>query len=999
MSADVSAAQNGLSALGNQLDQTTKQFQAAAPAAALLGAAGAAVGVGLAGAVKVAADFEHQMSGVKAVMSPAEVEQFGTALDQLGIQLGRDTVFSSREAAAAIEELIKAGVPAQAVLEGAGAAALNLAAATGVTTTEAATIAAQAMNTFGKQAGDLTGVMDRLSAVANASSSDVSFLRFGLAAAGGVAAGVGLSFDDTAVALGLLSGSFATGSDAGTSFKAFLNGLIPDSKQQKAEFRALGLTTDTVANAFFDASGHIKSFEQITAILRRSLGGLNDVQRQQALTTIFGTDGQRAANAIFAIGEQKVRDFSAETGASGSVARSAQARMDNLEGTLKNLGGSFETVQIIVGRFFIPVLRTIAEAIRGPLDAFSSMSPAAQQAATALVALGGAIASGLGSMILLAPIIRALGPSFAALGSSLVRVAPFFLRISGLAGILFVAWQANLFGIRELVQRAFDAIPTILDRVGNAFARAGGLWENTILPAIQTIGNAVERTLIPVFNDVWPVVQDLWNRLAPILGNLGIVFQKVFSGDIGGALDTFRAIIIAALPGAAGFVDLVGRIADTVGRFAGNIGAGLLTFFTETLPPIVETIGQFAGDIGAGLLAFFNDTILPIAAAAASFAGDVGSGLTTFFTVTLPPILAQIGSFAGGIGDAMLAFFRDNLPVIASAASSFVGDIGSGLTTFFTVTLPPIVTAIASFTTDATAPLIQFFGEQIPSVIDALGKFSGDVGTGIFTFFTQTLPPIIASAGTVTQDTFSAVVDFFQNKAPIIIDGAAKFNASQGAQLSPLSAFFAQFDDIRTQVQSLEPLFGSISSFATSLDNLQQAVTNLLARSFGSLLKPEFELFSNTLKNFADAATPVQPTLDSIGTTVETLGQKLSGVTEFINNGAKAIQGLADSLNALPADKLPGAGTGTGGFGLNPDLFNGNANPSTPLFKQTAFNPNGSGAGGGPTLNFNAPVSINGAGDLSDFAQAIADAIDASSRRVSTPPDNSGFPPLATSFA
>ena len=108
--------------------------------------AGAAVGgIGIA-AVKASTDFNKAMSGVGAVAgaTSAQLEQ----LRQAAMQAGQDTAFSASEAAQAEAELAKAGVAVGDILGGALSGSLDLAAAGQINLGEAATIAAQALNTF-----------------------------------------------------------------------------------------------------------------------------------------------------------------------------------------------------------------------------------------------------------------------------------------------------------------------------------------------------------------------------------------------------------------------------------------------------------------------------------------------------------------------------------------------------------------------------------------------------------------------------------------------------------------------------------------------------------------------------------------------------------------------------------------------------------------------------------------------------------------------------------
>lgn len=501
----------------------------------------------------------------------------------------------------------------------------------------------------------------------------------------------------------------------------------------------------------------------------------------------------------------------------------------------------------------------------------------------------------------------------------------------------------------------------------------------------RKVGEAVKQVFAGDFGTAVQLAISFLDDLFPGVSSIGPLFQKVFAGDIGGALEDFKGLLIAALPGAEGFINLAGQVADAVGRFAGDVGAGLTDFFTVKLPPILEAIAAFKDDAGGKLLGFFNDVVLPIANTLGQFKDEAGDGLKTFFTVTLPPILEKIGEFAGGVGDDMLVFFTQTLPPIAQTAAQFGVDVGSGLLTFFTVTLPPILEEIGKFSGDAVAPLVAFFNEHVPVIVAGLGTFAGDLGVGMVKFFTVDLPQIVASAGTVTADTFQKVVDFFQTQGPLIIAGAQQFTT---APIQPVADFFSNFGGIATQVQSLGPFFEAVNNFGVALGRLSSAVAGLLERSFGALLQNEFRLLGLALSAFFPAATAASPMLADIGTKFETLGQKLSGAAGLLNIGTAAINGLAGAIEKLQT-------VGDIGVRLNPDLFNGNINPGTPVF---APSPADAGAAaGGKTVNVNINTGdINGDSAsieaiLQNFAAHIADAAE----RVFLPPDNPGVPQLA----
>lgn len=313
-----------------------------------------AFGAGLASSLKASAEFEQVMSGAGAVLQATGEEM--ASLNELALRLGKDTAFSAREAASAIEMLAKNGLGVQEILGGAADATVALAAATGADLSTAADVATDAMMQFGLQAGQMNEAINGIAGVVVSSKFDINDYMLALAQGGGVAARVGVSFQDFNTAIAAISSSFASGSDAGTSFKVFLQRLTPQSKKAAEMMASLGLLTEDGRSAFFDASGQMKSMAEIAELLQNALGGLSDEQRITALSTIFGTDAMRAAAALAEIGGEQ---FTALGQAMAQVDAQGQAakRLDNLAGDLEQLTGSVETLRIGIGQAFTPLAR------------------------------------------------------------------------------------------------------------------------------------------------------------------------------------------------------------------------------------------------------------------------------------------------------------------------------------------------------------------------------------------------------------------------------------------------------------------------------------------------------------------------------------------------------------------------------------------------------------------------------------------------------------------
>ena len=202
-----------------------------------------ALGAGLASSVSDAADFQQGMADIQASMGASAEDT--AKLKQLILDLGIDPKLkvSAQEAAAAIGQLGTAGVSIDDILKGTARSTVLLANATGADFADAASIASDVSKLWSIDAGNLTHAVDGITAATVASKFNINDYRLALAQAGGVAATVGVSFDDFNATIAAISPSFASGSDAGTSFKVFLQRLVPSSDKATEAMQELGLIT------------------------------------------------------------------------------------------------------------------------------------------------------------------------------------------------------------------------------------------------------------------------------------------------------------------------------------------------------------------------------------------------------------------------------------------------------------------------------------------------------------------------------------------------------------------------------------------------------------------------------------------------------------------------------------------------------------------------------------------------------------------------------------
>ncbi|WP_337544816.1 phage tail tape measure protein [Megasphaera sp.] len=301
----------------------------------------AGIGYGVFDAVKNYSDFTAQLSQIKAVTG-LDAEAMD-AVKEKALELGAETQFSSTEAAQGMTELLKAGVSVKDVLGDASQAALDLAAAGELSLPEAAEIMSTAMNAF--HMDDATHAADVLVGAANASATGVEELKYSLSAVSAVAAGVGMSFDDTNTALAVFANNGLKGSDAGTSLKTMLMNLSPQTKQATEEMQKLGLLTDEGTSKFFDQEGHLRSLSDIAGLLQDSMSGLTDEEKMNALNTMFGSDAIRGGMILLREGAKGVKDMNAAM-KDITAHETAKVAMDNLRGSLLRLKSAWENLTI-----------------------------------------------------------------------------------------------------------------------------------------------------------------------------------------------------------------------------------------------------------------------------------------------------------------------------------------------------------------------------------------------------------------------------------------------------------------------------------------------------------------------------------------------------------------------------------------------------------------------------------------------------------------------------
>ena len=336
--------------------------------------------------VKTAADFDDSMRKVAAVTG-ATGDQFDR-LRQQAIDLGASTAWSASESAAAMQYLGMAGLDTNEILE-ATPQMLSLASAGAMDLGTAADIATNVLSGFNLEISDLAHVSDVLAQAAASSNTSVEQLGYAMAYVGPVASSAGLSIEETTAAIQVMSNSGIQGTMAGTALRGALTSLLSPTKQATDILATYGLTAE-------DVNPEVHSLAEILDTL--SSAGLSTADAM----SLFGDRGGPGMIALLRAGGDGIRDYTAALeDCDGAAQRMAETMEGGVGGSLRELEGAIETLNITFGDLIADALMPAIEGATSLANWLSNLDEGTQRVIVTtglLAAATGPVIWGLGTL-------------------------------------------------------------------------------------------------------------------------------------------------------------------------------------------------------------------------------------------------------------------------------------------------------------------------------------------------------------------------------------------------------------------------------------------------------------------------------------------------------------------------------------------------------------------------------------------------------------------------
>lgn len=725
--------QESIKSVESRFSGLTKIGQELSGIGARVAAAGAAMGAGLGFAVKTAADFEAQMSKVKA-LSGATEEDFKRLRDA-AIELGAQSVYSASEAAQGMQILAAAGFDTNQIIA-AMPGLLNAAAAAGEDFATVADIMVAAMSGFGLQASDMAHIADVLASAANASAISITDIGYSLKYIAPVAKTAGVSLEEVSAALAILGNAGIKAEQAGTTLRMALIRLADPPKEAAAMLEQLGIKIT-------DASGKMLPFQQIIAQLHEKFQGLSQAQRIQAAATIFGAEAMSGMLALIEAGPEKLAELTTQfQNSSGAAQQMAETMTNNLAGAVEQLKGALESALIAIGTALTPAIQAIVQHLQALVEWFNNLPEPVQRGIALFAALAGGITLVGGTMLTLVGImmqgIAGIGMLVAKLSALPVAftslVAPIGIAIAGITAFGIAAYEIykHWDGIKEFFATLWEGIKTTVINAANAVLDFLRQWGPLILAAVTGPIGLLVYAIATNWERIKQTTATVWDA---IKNAVVAAFEWMYNHNY-----YFQYL-----------ADFIKQVWQTIMEFSISIWNGIkdtLAGIWEAIKTVVTTTWQAIQDvtiaiwtaISQRLLALWQQIRTQAVAAWNSIYGvisDIWNRLKQGFDSLVNAAWNWgrnlLSNFIGGIR-AMLSELWDTLSNVASTVAGFLG--------FHSPTkLGPGREA------DKWAPnFIEMFAQGLRAGIPKLEATLQDLAL--------TLNPAVAAAGNVSNITY-----------------------------------------------------------------------------------------------------------------------------------------------------------------------------------------------------------------------------------------------------
>lgn len=821
-------SQEKVAAINEKIDRNNAAI--AQTKSQLTGTIGAIAAVGTAiyaGPVKKAAEFQEQMSGVKAI-SGATTEEIAQ-LSNKAKDMGASTKFTATEAGQAMEYMAMAGWKTEDMLGGIEGI-MNLASASGEDLASVSDIVTDALTAFGLSASDAGHFSDVLAQASSNANTNVSMMGSTFQKVAPVAGALGYSVEDMSLGIGLMANASIKAEVAGTSLKTALANMAKPTDAQAAAMKKYGISLT-------NADGSMKSFGDVVKNLRSSLGGLSESEQVAAATTIFGKESFAGMLAIVNASEA---DFNKLTDAvyncDGAAKQMAETKLDNLNGSITLAKSAFDALQVELGELLLPTLTEGIKKFTGIVNVVTDFVRENPQAvktiAKVAVALAGLKVGGLAAKLGFLEVKDGMNKYLQSLTGGFLNfknigsgILGYFTSVKNAAGgvssalggvlsnsTLFTKIGSVFSGIGgKIGGTAMGAGSKLLNLFLSPFTRMGGKLGGILSGVGTVIANSplgkVGNLIGAGFGKITKFIAPVGNAIKTMLGPLGNLASSVF-GPLGGVvgkilpivgvittiitviqlvknhLQEIRAFIEKTFGSEAlaifdKIVAVITSVGDTIKNIFSdsNIGEArnkIQEIFGDKGVQVFDTLVNILGKVKTAVsdvIAFVTTYVVPVAEQVLQvIINDVVPGIVSFIQAAAPTIMSIIQSivdFVGAVIPIIANFIAGLMPIISQLISflqTYVLPIISELFSFITSTVLPTISSMIQAILPVVANVLSVLLPVIQTALTTIWNIVAPIIQGILQVVQAVMPVILS----VVQSVLGSVQGIIQNLMTVL---------------------------------------------------------------------------------------------------------------------------------------------------------------------------------------------------------------------------------------
>lgn len=811
-------------------------------------------------AVKTTADFDASMSQVAAV-SGAVGDDFD-ALRAKAREMGAKTKFSASEAADAMNYMAMAGWKTGDMLSGIEGI-MNLAAASGEDLATTSDIVTDALTAFGMTAQESGHFADVLAAASSNANTNVSMLGESFKYAAPVAGALGMSAEDTSIALGLMANAGIKASQSGTALRTGLTNLAKPTKQMQTYMDRYNIAL--VANE----DGSINLRDTMVS-LREKMGDLSETEQAAAASAIFGKNSMAGWLAIINASDDDFNKLtSAIDGCDGAAQNMAETMQDNLSGQITILKSALQELMIQIGDALMPTIRNIVSHIQAFVEKLQQMDEGTRN-----------------TILRLAAFAAAIGPVLLVVGKLTTGIGKGLQAVSSLGkGILTFVNQAKLgVGAGGKLAAAIAgigpvgwAIIAVVAALSAAFVH---LWKNN---------EEFRDKITGIWEGIREKLSEAMQKITDAVNKLGFNFKDI-TEVMKAAWDGFCDFVAPVLEGAfkavgeiiEGIIDVVTGVIEVVVGLINGFKDGDWSTFTQGLLDIINGVVNAIWGVIQGLFRMFGIEL-------DDFNGDWGviwDGAKAVFTT----VWTAIRDFFIDIWNGIKSFFegiwnglKNTVTTIGAAIGAAVSNAWNAVKTTFTNVwnaISDVVSSVWETIKNVVTVGIMFVKELFSAAFQIL--------TMPFRFIWENCKDAVIGAWDGIKSGVSSAIDWVQDK--VSIGWNAVKSTTETIWNGTKDFVSATWENIKTAVSSF--VDGINEKVSTVWDSMKTTVSTIMDGLNQSLFE-KWEAAKAIVSTVADSikagvSEKWEATRFAVSTTVEGIRTDLSEKWEAAREAVSA---------------------------------------------------------------------------------------------------------------